>query len=73
MSKVLVLTRGKEFIILRKARKLHQCHECHHGIPKGCSYVEDHINYLMRKRDGGAWKKWYTNPICLLCWRGKIP
>ena len=72
MRKVIVLSEGKEFIVVRKARKLHKCHECGHGIPKGVSYVEDHINYLQKRRDGSVWKKWYRNAICLLCWKGRL-
>ena len=72
-GRLLVLKPKKEFVVLRKARILHVCHECSQAIPKGVYYVEDHINYLQRTREGKCWKKWYVNKICLLCWRGPLP
>ena len=72
MVDLLVLHPHKEHIILRKSIKTHQCHECHQIIPKGCFYVEDHINYPKRgKHDGLLW--FVTNKICLLCWKGELP
>lgn len=73
MQKVIVLSKGKEFVVLRRARKLHVCHECGQAIPKGVFYVEDHINYLRRSHYDRVWKKWVTNKICLLCWKGPLP
>jgi len=71
--KVKVLTKGKEFIVLRKASKNYVCHECSQTIPKGVFYVEDHINYLQRSKFDKVWKKYYLNRICLLCWKGPLP
>ena len=84
MNKMLVLTPGKEYIVLRKAAKSHVCHECKRGIPKGASYIEDHLNYAssqrprglmkyVKKNASGGYLAYYVNRICLLCWRGELP
>jgi len=67
------LTKGKEFIITRTARKNYYCHECGALIAKGTDYIEDHINYATRRIDGGGFRKYYCNKICLVCWKGEIP
>lgn len=74
MAKVLVLKQGKEYIILRVARKTHVCHENEqHIIEKGDKYIEDHINYIVPRMGRKPFKKYYRNKICLRCWRGTIP
>ena len=73
LIRLLVLTPTKENIILRKARKNHQCKECENIIPKGSFYIQDNINYLQKSKYGKVWKKHYHNKICLLCWKGEIP
>jgi len=73
MVRIKVLTPKKEFIVLRKARKNHVCHECKRLIPKDAKYIEDHINYVRRKRSGDGFLWRVTNKICLDCWRGEIP
>ena len=73
MVRLKVLTKGKEYIITRKANKNHRCHECHCLIAKGTNYIQDNINYAAPTRDGGGYKKYYTNKICLICWRGDKP
>ena len=72
MVRIKVLKKDKEFIILRKANKNHVCHECSQTIPKGVSYIEDHINYLQKSKFDVIWKKHYVNRICLLCWKGEV-
>lgn len=73
MVKLKVLSPKKEYIILRKAIKNHQCHECKEAIKKGDEYIEDHINYLKRKKGGEGFLWRVTNKICLKCWKGEIP
>jgi len=73
VGNVLVLKRGREYIVLRKARKLHVCHDCGKAIPKGAWFVEDHVCYLQRRKEGGVWRKWVTNRICMTSWRGPLP
>jgi len=69
-----VLTKGKETIYTRIARKNYRCHECGCLIAKGTTYIYDSINYLKRTgADGKGFKKYYNNHICLLCWKGEIP
>lgn len=64
---------GKEYIILRKARKNYVCHDSGKPIFKGEYYIEDHINYITRRRDGSSFLKWYVNKISLTAWRGIVP
>jgi len=71
--RVKALKPGREYIVLRKARKMHVCHECKNVIPKGVLYIEDHINYARRARSGEGFLWWHTHKVCLLCWRGVIP
>jgi hypothetical protein len=73
MVKILVLKPGKECIILRRATKNHICHECEKTIPKGVLYIEDRLTYLNTTREGRVYKKYVTNKICLLSWKGPIP
>ena len=73
MVRCKVLTKGKEIIYSRIAKKNHKCHECNCLIAKGTLYIEDHINYAKRTVNGRGYKKWYNNKICLLCWKGEIP
>jgi hypothetical protein len=73
MPKIIVLKPNKEFIILRKANKNHICHDSGKPIYKGEQYIEDHINYLTRKRDGSCYLKWYVNKISLKAWKGPVP
>jgi hypothetical protein len=61
-----------EFIIIRRAREEHECHECNMPIIKGLFYVEDHLKYYVSHHRGG-WNKFYTNKICLNCWKGPLP
>lgn len=73
MAKIIVLKKGKEYIVLRKARKNYVCHDSGKPIFKGELYIEDHINYITAKRYGGAFLKWYVNKISLKAWRGSVP
>lgn len=73
MVNLLVVKPGKEYIVLRKARKNYLCHECSKPIFKGTYYIEDHINYLQSNRYGQVFKKHYVNRICLNSWKGPIP
>lgn len=73
MANVLVLTPGKEYIVLRKARKNYVCHDSGRSIFKGEMYVEDHINYITRSRYDTVFLKWYVNKISLKAWRGPLP
>ena len=40
--------------MLRKARKSHRCHECDCEIRRGTYYIEDHICYVRRRREGSG-------------------
>ena len=73
MAKIIVLKPGKEYIVLRKARKNYVCHDSGKPIFKGEEYIEDHINYITPKRYGGAFLKWYVNKISLKAWKGPVP
>lgn len=73
MAKIIVLKPGKEYIVLRKARKNYVCHDSGKPIFKGEEYIEDHINYITSKRYGGAFLKWYVNKISLKAWKGPVP
>jgi len=69
MPRILILKPGKEYILLRKARKNFLCKECGKPILKGEYYIEDHINYLVPRRGAVPFKKWYVNRICVRSWR----
>ena len=68
-----VLKPKKEYVVLRKARKSHRCHECDCEIRRGTCYIEDHICYVRRRREGSGFLWRVSNKICLVCWRGPIP
>ena len=74
MVRCKVLTPGKETIYTRVARKNYRCHECKGLIAKGTSYIEDHINYpALNRKTLVAYKRYYVNKICLVCWKGDVP
>ena len=64
------LVPGKEYIVLRKARKNYLCKECGKPIFKGEEYIEDCINYVKPRFGMKPFLKWYRNKICLKSWKG---
>ena len=74
-------SKGRETVILRKARKRHLCHQQlrdgiliqRHFIEPGEYYYEDHINYTQRRRYGVGYIKHHIIKICTKCWKGPRP
>jgi len=62
----------KEYVVKRRASKLHRCHECKRFIEKGEEYYEDHISYARpNPRQGIGFVWWHRHVVCEGCWRGK--
>lgn len=61
-----------EVAYLRKAVKRHTCNEGKEIIPKGETYVEDHINRVHHYSNNRSFKRWQTYRICQSCWKAPI-